>query len=174
MAESVSANAGEPLERLLDLILYAPLGLVSQLDELLPGLVETGRSRASMARTIGQFAVRTGSTQVQDRFDEARTQVDSLVRSLADLAASRRPAASPPSDPTSHAAAEAPGGHVDPDLDATLPIEGYDTLKAAEILPLLSALSAAERQVVAEHERAGRSRKTILNRLAQLEAQPER
>ena len=64
MAESVSANAGEPLERLLDLILYAPLGLVSQLDELLPGLVETGRSRASMARTIGQFAVRTGSTQV--------------------------------------------------------------------------------------------------------------
>ncbi len=58
-------NAGE---RILDLALYAPLGLIVSALEAMPDLVRKGRERlepqVGMARTIGQFAVRQGYHQV--------------------------------------------------------------------------------------------------------------
>ncbi len=55
-------------ERILDVALYAPLGLVVTVIEAMPELVRKGRERlgpqVGMARTIGQFAVRQGYRQV--------------------------------------------------------------------------------------------------------------
>jgi hypothetical protein len=49
-----------------------------------------------------------------------------------------------------------------------LAIPDYDTLAAAQIVKLLPGLSRSELEAVRRHEVAGRSRATILNRIAQL------
>ena len=52
--------------------------------------------------------------------------------------------------------------------DATLPIEDYDELTADQIVPKLRLLTANGLARVEEHERAGRQRKRILDRIAKL------
>jgi hypothetical protein len=142
--------------------------LITQLDDLLPGLVERGRSQAVMARTIGEFAVRAGSEKVQGRADGAQKQLETIVRSLLDLAASRL--AGEPARPET-----ARTGTTDEPVDGRstaedpeLPIEEYDQRKAAEIVPLLAKLSAAQRSLIGEYEASNRNRRTILNRIQQL------
>ncbi|MBU6328373.1 MAG: hypothetical protein KGR18_00290 [Acidobacteria bacterium] len=152
----------DPVEALLDLLLYAPLGLITQLDELLPGLIERGRAQAAMARTVGEFAVRAGSSRAQQRLGDPQQVVGDAYRLLTDLAA--RLTGGSPSAPASTPTSGSPA-------PSALPIEDYDGLRATDILPLLSALDAEQRARVADHERAGRARRTILNRIAQLDAQ---
>ena len=57
----------QPAERLLDLALYAPVGLALSALEAIPELIRKGRARlgpqVGTARTIGQFAVRQGYRQ---------------------------------------------------------------------------------------------------------------
>ena len=48
---------------------------------------------------------------------------------------------------------------------SALPIPGYDDLTVAEILPALTRLGAADLEVVADHERQGPNRQTVLNRI---------
>jgi hypothetical protein len=50
-----------------------------------------------------------------------------------------------------------------------LPIEEYDELRVAEILPLLSELEPDELDQIADHERDGANRNTILNRIERLQ-----
>ncbi|MDG2111409.1 MAG: hypothetical protein P8N02_02210, partial [Actinomycetota bacterium] len=57
------------------------------------------------------------------------------------------------------------------DDDPALPIADYDTLPAAQIVPLLGGLTAEEQAVVGVHENAGRGRRTILGRLQRLAEQ---
>jgi len=156
----------DPIEQLLDLLVYAPLGLVTQLEELLPGLIERGRSQAVMARTIGEFAVRAGSEKVQDRAGGAQKQLETIVRSLLDLAASRL--ASEPTQQEQTGATISPQNDRTTTEDSELPIAEYDQRKAAEIVPLLSKLSAEQRSVIGEYEASNRNRRTILNRIQQL------
>jgi ferritin-like metal-binding protein YciE len=53
-------------------------------------------------------------------------------------------------------------GHVAPDDE---PLAGYDTLSAGQVIARLPDLSAAQLRAVAERERAGRSRSTVLARV---------
>jgi len=58
-----------PAEAVLDLAVYAPLGLVITVAETFPQLVRKGRSRLgpqiALARSVGQFAVRQGARQLR-------------------------------------------------------------------------------------------------------------
>jgi hypothetical protein len=54
------------------------------------------------------------------------------------------------------------------DEEPIFPIEDYDLLRVAEILPLLRELDPDELEDVRDREEAGRSRATILNRIDQL------
>ena len=47
-----------PLETLVDLFLYAPIGLLYEHEEVLPQLVKRGRSQVQLARLVGQMAVK--------------------------------------------------------------------------------------------------------------------
>ena len=56
------------------------------------------------------------------------------------------------------------------------PIEDYDDLRVSEILPLLPELYDDELELVADHERAGANRASVLNRIDELlggEPEPE-
>ena len=52
----------------------------------------------------------------------------------------------------------------------TAPEEGYDALAASQVVPRLESLSASDLEQVRSYELAGRGRRTILSRIAQLQA----
>lgn len=177
MADEHEQEQTDPIESLLDLLVYAPLGLVTQLDELLPGLVERGRSQAVMARTIGEFAVRAGSQKLQGTAGDAQKQLETVLRSLLELAGSRLGGGTAASSSASKDTSAGDTAPLEPDPAAApvatgLPIADYDDLRAAEIVPMLASLDPAQRATIAAHESANRSRRTILNRIEQLGADP--
>ena len=53
-----------PADRVVELFLFAPVGLAVSVKELLPGLVERGRqqvtNQVTMARMLGEYAVKHG------------------------------------------------------------------------------------------------------------------
>jgi hypothetical protein len=51
-----------------------------------------------------------------------------------------------------------------------LPIPGYDSLSASQVVQRLPGLSPEELEAVRTYEEAGRARKTVLLRVAQLRA----
>jgi hypothetical protein len=55
-------------------------------------------------------------------------------------------------------------------LAGTLAIPAYDSLSASQVVPRLAGLSPPELEAVRDYETAHRGRKTILNRVAQLQA----
>lgn len=54
---------------------------------------------------------------------------------------------------------------------AALAIPSYDDLAASQVIPLLGGLGVTELEAVRQHEAAGRQRRTILSRIAQLQAE---
>lgn len=164
-----------PIDHVLDLFVYAPLGLVMNLDEVVPQLVEKGHQQVNMARMFGQFAVQTGA-------QEARKRVEHLAERGARPASSSSSSSSSATT-TSTAAAHAPVETVPVTADEPVPvaeeiavvptedelaIPGYNSLSASQVVPRLDGLSADERDAVRRYEAAHRGRKTILSKLAQL------
>jgi hypothetical protein len=149
-----------PVDRLLDVFVYAPLGLVMNLEEVVPQLIEKGHQQVNMARMFGQFAVKAGT-------DEAKKRVDGLVN--------RRPPSVPEPTPSPVSVADAAptaAAPIDADLvpDAgSLGITDYDALSASQVVPRLAGLQAGELEAVRLYEQANRGRKTILSKIAQLQ-----
>ena len=168
----------DPAEQLLDLLVYAPLGLLVEARELLPKLADKGRQRmggqVTVARMIGELAVRQGQKRAEKVFQQFREQQGWASRGPAktaesttttnghqpsSAAATPSSAASPP--PAAAAGTTAPAA-------SSLAIPGYDTLAASQVVPRLEGLSADELAAIQAYEEATRARKTILTRIHQL------
>lgn len=164
----MSASRG-PVDQALDLFVFAPLGLAVLVAEQLPELAGRGRqrfeSRTAMARVVGQFAVDKGRA-------EATTALRRVVGSPSRPAP---PSPPPPPAPAAPAAPPAPppgagttaGGGESP---ADLAIPGYDSLSAPQVVARLDGLSGEELTAVRVYETATRGRRTVLGRIAQLQA----
>ena len=149
------------VDRALDLFVYAPLGFVLGLDEVLPQLVERGHQQVTMARMFGQFAVETGTK-------EARKRLEGIGGNGRPAPAPRPAAAAEPV-----VAEESPAVAVDVEIvppSGELAITDYDSLSASQVVPRLEGLSAEERDAVRRYEAAHRGRKTILSKLQQLDS----
>ncbi|MCX6510290.1 MAG: hypothetical protein NT081_05695 [Actinobacteria bacterium] len=162
MSASTSDSTVDPVEQLLDLFLYAPIGFLAKSAESVPDLAKRGRTQAANARVIGQFALGTSNTKARKAFAEAEQHVHAFLKIIAESAAPSRTQASPTASSS---------GSENNDNSATLagPIENYDTLTAVQILPLLATLPPAELQQVSDYEHTHRARKTILTRIRQLQ-----
>jgi hypothetical protein len=180
-----------PAELAMDLLFYAPVGLALSARELLPKLVEKGRQQVTgqvgMARMIGQFAVQQGSTEAEKAFGKAREQAQATLEQLgtwAERTASQPPPSSPvrpkpataTSTPSTPASAEPepalpPQPQASVNGSAELAIPDYDSLSASQVVPRLSGLSGDELEAVRAYEERHRGRKTILNKVAQLQDQ---
>lgn len=177
-----------------DLFVYAPIGLFFEAPSLLPKLAEQGRVHARNARMFGEFAVRHGEAELRRRVGDVEQQATDLLRMFGLVGDQQPPAPSadgsstdrvPTSAPrsgravsgngdtpagtaadaaaaTPHAAASAPA--VD-----DLAIPGYDSLSASQVVTRLDGLTPAELEAVRAYENAHRGRKTILNKVAQLQ-----
>jgi hypothetical protein len=175
------SDTPNPLDRLLDLVIYAPLGLVLRAREEVPRLAAHGRqkvtSQAGVARMVGQMAVAQGRRRVGgllSRSEEATPVPVEPGRAVPVRDLTAEPDALHPvvvgevlPEPT--ATDVQPTGDPTP-AAADLPIPGYDTLSASQVVQRLPGLSPAELEAVRIYESAGRARKTVLLRVAQLRA----
>lgn len=134
--------------KVLDLAVYAPVGLAVQLSEDLPNLVATGRTRVrervQVARWVGEMAVTYGRAELEKRLTAA--------------------AANPVLEPMVHLPLAAVADHE----PSPPPFEGYNELAAAQVVQLLARLPHTELVLIREYERGHRARRTVLAKLDQL------
>lgn len=178
MAEKPSS----PFDRIVDLLVYAPVGLAIAAKEELPRLVERGRrgvtSQVLLARFVGQLAVKHGSKEA-GRFLErtveriATPTAPGAPAEPAPASAAPRPAAgvAPSSNGNIRESADTEGPRVAPE-EEELAIPGYDSLSAPHVVQRLAGLGETELDAVRRYEEAHRGRRTILSRIAQLQADP--
>ena len=130
----------EQLAKLLD-----PLGLVvltrERVAEALDDAVQRGRMTRADAQELATALITRGRESTEDLIGEIEQR---LGRQRADAAAgaAKRPAKST--------------------RRATLPIEGYDDLTAAQITGRLADLTPAELRRVRDHEQRNANRKSVL------------
>ena len=163
------------IEQALDVFVYAPLGLALVARDQLPSLVERGRKQVAqqtnLARMMGQYAAKEGEKKIRKRVEDLRAQ---------------------PAPPAATPDASAPGGATDPNRNTGEParsgeptapaapkpsgdhlaIPGYDTLSASQVVQRLAGLQRDELEAVQAYEEATRGRRTILTKIAQLQATP--
>ena len=134
--------------KVLDLVVYAPVGLAVRLSSDLPGRVAGGcarvQQRVQVARWVGEMAVTFGRSEVERRLTTAAEH-----RSLQPIVA-------------------APLAMVSAHKPSAPPFEGYEHLAAAQIVQLLGRLPHAELVLIRDYETAHRRRRTILAKLTQL------
>ncbi len=194
MADEPEAGP-DPVDQLLDILVYAPLGFVVDARRVVPELAEKGRAQAGTARMIGEFAVSWGNSKLQGALADAQDQAVDLLRRVGVAGPEREPATGAPvadtaagqtvptdEEPAASAAAddEAPAEAAwledrsqDDHAEAeSLAIPDYDNLSASQVVPRLDGLTPDELEAVRRYERHHRHRKTILNRVAQLQAGP--
>lgn len=181
-------DSKSPLDRVVELFVYAPVGLALSARDLVPGLVERGRRQVDpqvgVARMVGQMAVSQGRSQAEKALEHAVASAQATLEQLGVLDRSEpspgpeapsTPATSPaPPPPPSDGPIVAPAAPPVPRTGngpaaAGLAIPDYDSLSASQVLPRLSSLSNDELEAVRAYEHAHRGRKTILNKIAQLQ-----
>lgn len=162
---------GQLVGQAVDLFVYAPIGLFFEGPRLVPELAEQGRTHARNARAFGRFAVQQGEAEVRRRLSDVEEQATGVLRLFGLL-----PDA-PPAGPTPSAPADVVRGVAStngetaagPDVD-DLAIPDYDSLSASQVVTRLDGLRPDELEDVRVYEAANRGRKTILNKVAQLQA----
>jgi len=187
-----------PLEQAIDVLVYAPIGLFFSGPSLLPKLVEEGRNQAKAGRMFGEFAVRQGRAELKRRlasFEEQAGETLRIIGSRDDIAPPPGPpgAGTPSSTtPSADGSSSADGGTSvrtgvrtngasassaataatvapAPPVD-DLAITDYDSLSASQVVTRLDGLGPDELEAVRAYEAAHRGRKTILNKVSQLQA----
>lgn len=134
-------NDQRPLrDKVLDMMVYAPAGLLRRVRDDLPGLIATGRreveDRVRVAHWVGEMAVGVGRKELQRRLNEAPAAVG--------IEATEADTESPP------------------------PFEGYDELPADQLVQLLPKLPTSELALIRIYEQKQRGRRTVLAKIDQL------
>jgi hypothetical protein len=143
---------------LLDAFVYGPIGLLTTRRADLSEVASAGRSQVdqqfALARVLGRLAVETGRRKATGEFS-------SLCHRL--WPARPTPSSGAPEPPVAETTAPSPfSAGVD------LPIEGYDTLAASQIVARLATLTVEELEVIRAYETEHRARKTVLGKISQL------
>jgi len=180
------------IERTLELLLYAPLGVGLFLKDAAPGFVDmfVSRGRAEIdrrhddvrqhvttARSLGQVALAFGAPKLREKVGrtvgDAYHRAEALLGSPASNPAparvtpnvTARPASAPPVARPEPAPASSNGNLA---ASAELPIPGYDALSASQVVERLIGLAPEELDAVHEYEASHRQRRTILGKIEQL------
>lgn len=184
-----------PLDQVLDLLVYAPVGLALAVRDELPRLVERGKSQTdsqvALARMLGQMAAGKGQQEIAKmlnakRFNEVWGRISGTTGAAGERPPPTEQAAEPKAEPKDEpkdepkgkakpkpARSAAPSPSSSPSGGPSagdLAIPGYDALSAPQVVQRLSGLSAEELEAVGAYEEATRHRQTILGRIAQLKS----
>jgi hypothetical protein len=183
-------------QTLHDYLVYAPLGAALVFVDEAPRLAQLGRERVekrvAVARLVGRFAAeearrRLGAPWSDPSREELRPSGESPRPSFlahndvvsppatasrsagtSDHGLRTRPSGSEAAGKTTSAQSSSPAANV---AGRELPIPGYDTLAASQVVERLASLTAAELEAVRRHESATRRRRTVLHKIAQLSSE---
>jgi hypothetical protein len=150
----------------LDVLIFAPVGLVMTAVEDLPGLIDKGRHRVELeisnARVMGRLVVTAGQKEVAQHLSKLWSN-DTAAPTTPGPSDTRTTRTTPPP-----AAAPKPV----PDPADTEMVErtfaGYDTLSASQVVRRLESLDADLLRAVQRYEASHRNRRTVLSRTQQL------
>jgi hypothetical protein len=168
-------NPKSPLDQMLDLVLFVPVGLAITAREELPRLAEKGRQQVTgqvaVARMIGKFAVSQGQREAT----KVRQQAVDALTGFRVVARNGRPGSPGPREPTMGRSPRVVtngrrGEEQTGPSSATLAIPGYDSLSASQVVQRLGGLAPEELEAVRQYESATRGRRTILSKIAQLQS----
>ncbi len=181
----------QAVDQALDAFVYAPIGLVFDGPALFPKLVEKGRTQVKVARMMGEMAVQMGQKEAEKRMAKTQGPLrDALV--AFGVVPAPTPAPTPPTvdettvtdvpvttatSPTTSTATKprtkrptAGGPAPTPTVEASaLAIPDYDSLSASQVVKRLRSMARGDLDAVRAYEAATRARKTILNRITQLQ-----
>lgn len=186
MPESQNETDLPDLEQLVELLVYAPIGLLYEYQTVLPQLIKRGKSQVQLAKVLGQFALKersrqanTQSSQVVENAIGAAATLITEVGAAVGLAP-QRASADPGSQRSSVNAesgtepaesadrADSGDGASSSRTAVRLPIAGYDELKAKAIIELLDDLTESQLERVRQYESDNRGRKTVLAKIERL------
>ncbi len=167
------AEATTPLDRLVELLVYAPVGLALTLKDDLGTVVDRGRRTVSpqvkVAKFMGRLAVAQASRAAGDLVEETLGRVMSTPPPAESRLTSPMPSEPTATTPTGNGSggprAAAPGPE-----EEQLAIPGYDSLSAAQVVQRLGGLTDGELACVRRYEEGHRGRRTILGKIDQLQA----
>lgn len=165
MTEADKTPAEQAVEHAVEVLVYAPIGLLFEGASLLPQLIEKGRSQVTMARMVGKFAVKQGRGEATRAVSKLQDQAAGLLDIVGSSVTPAPTAPTPIRRPTTPAPSTPP-----PTSAASLAIPDYDGLSASHVVNRLAGLTAPELEAVRGHEAAHRGRKTILSKVAQLQS----
>ncbi|HUP85497.1 MAG TPA: hypothetical protein VM143_07500 [Acidimicrobiales bacterium] len=171
-----------PIDTLVELGLYAPLGLALAARDSLPDLIARGRqqvtSQVALARMMGKYAVSEGEKDLRKRVEEVSSTLSALGLlpephpSVRDPHVPAGPSNDGASNGSTNGKASAPAA-AEPVLSrADLAIPGYDTLSASQVVQRLAGLTTEELEAVRDYESGTRGRRTILSKIGQLQTGP--
>lgn len=151
----------DPADALLDFFLYAPVGIALEAVDNLPKYVERGKSQVTIGRFLAKTAAKRGSSTIEDAGERVINDIGQVFADFfgIDLSAD--------SDVVDADIVGEPTAVADRS-DSHLAIDEYDTQAAAQIVKLLSQLTAEELGEVEDYESANRKRVTILRKITQL------
>jgi len=66
-ADKPNDEERDPIDDVMDLLVFAPIGLALELRNLLPGLAERGRRQVNFARSVGQMATKSATQPPQPK-----------------------------------------------------------------------------------------------------------
>jgi len=171
-APAAATAPADPARHLLDWLVYAPLGVLTMVHKDLPAIIAAGKQRIdsqlSMAKFVGRMAVRQVTTELDRRLDEAERARDAAAAPVTVEHVEALPPASLP-EAVIEAVANAPE-LADATASAPLPIDGYESLAASQVVLRLGSLTASELAAIADYESSHRARRTILGKIHQLQA----
>lgn len=168
------------VEQALDTFVYAPIGLLFDGPSLFPKLVEKGRNQVQVARMMGQFTVQMGQGEAAKRVTQAQSQLRDALSSIGvvppppapgptAVAETPEPAVMNPATTEPAGKKKAPAKRPPASAPDGIGIPDYDSLSASQVVSRLRGLGAEELAAVRDYESATRARKTILNKVAQLQ-----
>ena len=166
---------GEFVTKVMDIVRYAPIGILLDGPALLPKLAEQGKVHVKNAEWLGGMALQQGRKALERQLHVVGTQAVDFLKMMGVIAEEEeagsttrvRPAAQP--SRATPSAAESAAALVDsPGVD-DLAIPDYDSLSASQVINRLPSLSVEELEAVRAYEAAHRGRKTILNKVVQLQ-----
>ncbi len=166
------------LADLVETGLFGIVGAVAELQESFPRLVERGRSslepKLNVAKLVGQFAVTRFENELHKRTDFGVGQIFDFVSLMFGNGEGRKVDSSeaqtgPVSDSKVESVTDQKrnGFTVREVSDASLlPIPGYGTLSAQQIIARLDSLSHVELDQVEQYESSHRNRASIMRSIA--------
>lgn len=169
--------------RLLDLAVFAPVGVAVSLRDELPRHVRQGRqameNRLQLARFIGQLTVQTGRRELEKRLEERRAPrpaeeaSDGRPAEPTELAATGQGAsgqevAAPGAGAEATIPVAAAGQEAAPSAD-DLPIGDYESVPAINVVERLRTMQPHEIELIRRFEVAHRARRTVLAKIDQLQ-----